>query len=573
MTELILVVPELFMHSDRFYELRKYITDANFIDKIFHLPNGYFYGMHISASIIHLRKGRALNDEIIIGNLAEEAVKVGRRKEIDWGQFDQLIHPLVEITDHDGKSVYVDIRGSEDFYFTKDLVKNDYNWSAFLYPSDKHVSGTPHGAKEKPFTQIMKPYRASRADVTPDKVLYFHHLESVFDAPEEKEPREREMYRVLTEPVFVVGYYNKCPLYYLEASEDSPKYVERREILYKCVDKSVYPLYLAHIYGDRPYERGVPDYIVDGEFLGANRNISLFLQGQFVGLPSTVAQEAKMEEARTAHMTAQIEKTHMNEYVAAIKQQYIDEVRSRKHNMRPYLRKLKSNTDLALELLDSATSLEELKPEMKKYLRALADSRKALSKIVDNLSNEDKFGEPQLIKVYEWIIDYVKSYPSDRQFNFHLDIQDQVFHAVGSEWDYEDDGLVNIAPSDLRRLCDCIIENACAHGFADKEGEHIMEITCIFDEDLYEIRFTNNGTPLPEGLDVNSYGRRGETAGKHAGTGDGGYQVVSIATHYRGYVELNSTPQDEPNSKVTISVFFPVAQRIEYYQPEDEDNA
>ena len=272
-------------------------------------------------------------------------------------------------------------------------------------------------------------------------------------------------------------------------------------------------------------------------------------------------------------MDSQIEKNHMNEYVAAIKQQYIEEVRSRKHNMRPYLRKLKSNTELALDLLDEATSLEELKPAMKKYLRALTDNRKALSKLVENLSNEDKFGEPVLINIFDWMLDYVNNYPTDGLFHFIFSGEMPVKCSDGTDWDDQVDGLVEIAPSDLHRLCDCIIENACAHGFADKEGKHLIEIKCIPSDDMYEICFTNNGTPLPEGMDVNTYGRRGGTAGKHAGTGDGGYQVVSIVTHYHGHIELSSTPQDDPNSKVSISVFLPVTYNLDYYNSDEDDDA
>lgn len=572
--ELVMVVPEHFMISDRYYELRKSLTDANLLDKIVRLPNGYFYGTALTASIIQLRKGRTEEDEIAIGNLAEDAERVGRRREIYWGVFKHLLNPYVE-HEENGKVYKYDTRESCEIHYQDEIAKNDYCWSALLYPNDNLVTGIPQGGDGKAFTDIMKPFHAQRAESKPDKVLYFHNMESVFASPEEREPREREICSVITEPVFVIGYSIKCPLYYLEASQEHPVYIDRREILFKCVDNSVCPLYLAYIYSNHtnsPESFGIPPYVVEGEFFSANKNISLFLQAQIVGLPSTVAQEAKIEEAKSAYIAAQIEKTHMNEYVDAIKKQYIEEVRSRKHNMRPYLRKLKSNTELALDLLDEATSLEELKPAMKKYLRALVENRKALSKLVENLSNEDKFGEPEQINIFDWILDYINNYPTDGQFVFDLSGEMPAQCSDGRDWDDKRDGLVEIAPSDLHRLCDCIVENACAHGFADKNGEHLIEIKCIADEDMFEIRFTNNGTPLPEGMDVNTYGRRNGKAGKHAGTGDGGYQVVSIATHYGGYVELHSTSQDEPNSRVTISVFLPVAYNFWFDNSDDEND-
>ena len=51
---------------------------------------------------------------------------------------------------------------------------------------------------------------------------------------------------------------------------------------------------------------------------------------------------------------------------------------------------------------------------------------------------------------------------------------------------------------------------------------------------MFLIDFSNNGTPLPAGMDKMRYGLLGEKAGLTGQTGRGGYIVKSIVEHYHG---------------------------------------
>ena len=46
--------------------------------------------------------------------------------------------------------------------------------------------------------------------------------------------------------------------------------------------------------------------------------------------------------------------------------------------------------------------------------------------------------------------------------------------------------------------------------------------------------FSNNGNPLPKGMNKERYGMLGEKAGITGGTGRGGYVVKSVVEHYNG---------------------------------------
>lgn len=561
--ELILVTDEAFLTSRKYQELRKEVTEHNYLDIVFKLPHNYFSATGISVSVLHLSKLREEETYIMFYNFAEDAKKVGRRMEVTG--IDSVEGWIKDFRNGVGKFEWEGFANFSDI----DIIRgNNYDWSVENYPNETSAAGNVYGGDYKKFVSIVAPFRGEPISETPEHFLNFRQLESPLDKPILTAPKGTigvEKYMLVKEPVLVVGYSNKCPLYYLEASEDQPAIVSRREIMYLCSDPLVSPLYLAYRYSNMGgIPRCVPDHIFSGA-IDANRKINNFLRAQEIGLPTLPAQLARLEEFQREYAKAQLEQANVDEYINALREQYKAEVRSRKHNMRPYLRKMKSANDLALDLLDEATTLEELKIQIKPYLLSMQQNRKELSKIIDTLSVEEKFGEEEWIKVYDgFLLDYASNYSKDIPFVFHLSFEENIY--TQDEKHLENAGYVIIARSDLKRMLDCIIDNACTHGFADRPyEEHIIEITCVYDDEMYEIRVSNNGTPLPEGMDINTYGLLGGKAGKHAGTGDGGYQVVSIATHYGGYVELQSTPQDDPNSKVTISVFLP-AHNMEDYE-------
>ena len=54
------------------------------------------------------------------------------------------------------------------------------------------------------------------------------------------------------------------------------------------------------------------------------------------------------------------------------------------------------------------------------------------------------------------------------------------------------------------------------------------------------IDFSNNGEPLPIGLDKERYGTKGEKGINSDGSGTGGYVVKSIVNHYGGDYDIYS---------------------------------
>ena len=98
-----------------------------------------------------------------------------------------------------------------------------------------------------------------------------------------------------------------------------------------------------------------------------------------------------------------------------------------------------------------------------------------------------------------------------------------------------------IAPNDIQRAVNNILDNARKHGFTDsnrKDYEIIVSLSIDVEKDMFQIDFRNNGNPLPEGMNKMRYGIKGEKAGKNAGTGLGGNYVKSFVEHYGGDYDI-----------------------------------
>lgn len=296
-----------------------------------------------------------------------------------------------------------------------------------------------------------------------------------------------------------------------------------------------------------------------------------------------------------------------NDRFNKMKTEYINEVRMRKHDIRPHLRQIRSLHNLMLHYLENINDIEELKESLKKKL---VDCNKAIvstSELVDHLADEERFGEPERLNLEKFLKDYIINHRDEcfslqycneaikqnggdfifklmelaensgltlEQFVKKIDCSDENNIKILKSGDYilslkkhaNDQGLsieqlvssntlyVNIAPFDLKRLVDNIILNASRHGFDKQRNDYFVSINVKIDvdRDMYQIDFCNNGNPLPIGMNKERYGLKGEKAGINAGTGRGGYIVKSIVEHYGGDYDVFSN-----GDITTIRIYLP----------------
>lgn len=268
-------------------------------------------------------------------------------------------------------------------------------------------------------------------------------------------------------------------------------------------------------------------------------------------------------------------KKKMEDRLNEKKAEYINEVRMRKHDMRPHLRQMASSERLMLHYLDNINDIEDLKKLLKKQISTSHNALQSLSELVEHLSNEERFGEPECVNLN----DYFHNIEKNSEVNFTIKVSCEKALAqrkkeieelkeknkkenVPSIQDMDEKTItecsldVYIAPVDLDRIVNNIIENARRHGgLSDgRKSDYYISIDVKIDyqRDMYQIDFSNNGKPLPKGMTKERYGLKGEKAGPNAGTGSGGYIVKSIVEHYGGDFDLFST-----DGITTIRIYLP----------------
>lgn len=268
-------------------------------------------------------------------------------------------------------------------------------------------------------------------------------------------------------------------------------------------------------------------------------------------------------------------KKKMEDRLNEKKAEYINEVRMRKHDMRPHLRQMASSERLMLHYLDNINDIEDLKKLLKKQISTSHNALQSLSELVEHLSNEERFGEPECVNLN----DYFHNIEKNSEVNFTIKVSCEKALAqrkkeieelkeknkkenVPSMQDMDEKTItecsldVYIAPVDLDRIVNNIIENARRHGgLSDgRKSDYYISIDVKIDyqRDMYQIDFSNNGKPLPKGMTKERYGLKGEKASPNAGTGSGGYIVKSIVEHYGGDFDLFST-----DGITTIRIYLP----------------
>ena len=241
------------------------------------------------------------------------------------------------------------------------------------------------------------------------------------------------------------------------------------------------------------------------------------------------------------------------------KAEYINEVRMRKHDMGQYIFELINIEDLIRYYIENRDTEKEFCQEIEKLLDNFKSSLGELSTLLANLSKEEQFGNPE-----DFDIDVFLSSLEKRQVNdiyrikYSCDSQSiRLFNEKKQQAEMRKQQTpsslirpnnnvnfippISIAPNDLQRAVNNIIDNARKHGFTDpsrKDYELKIHLSIENERNMFLIDFINNGAPLPVGMNKMRYGLKGEKAGETGGTGIGGNYIKSFVEHYHGDYDI-----------------------------------
>ena len=299
--------------------------------------------------------------------------------------------------------------------------------------------------------------------------------------------------------------------------------------------------------------------------------------------------------------------------LAAKKTEYINEVRMRKHDMGQYLFELKNIEDLMRYYIENRDTETDFCQHIEELLDNFRSSLGELSTLLDNLSKEEQFGNPELFNLEEYLsnlsarykadgfkVEYKRDELSIRRYNKKiymdelaledamLDVQIEAHNdelaledamidaqiqaheeemaaqdVIADIYDYTNMDPANnnipqllISPNDMQRLVSNIVDNARKHGFIDhNRNDYEIKVILSIDSEknMFVLDFKNNGNPLPDGMNKLRYGIKGEKAGKTAGTGIGGSYVKSFVEHYEGDYDVFMD-----NGWTVIRIFLPI---------------
>ena len=457
-----------------------------------------------------------------------------------------------------------------------DIIENDYTWNVIQYLQHEELE-IPEGYRAVAMKDIVEIPTCTKgtetdegkllrvADLSNDWTKPYISSESLSDSDNVKGCAKLE------QTAIVVSMVRDLKPSIIKATEIAPVYLA----------KNILPI--------------VPGTEIDIEYLcmvlskaniGGTSTISHISRGSILNyklaLPNISTQKNLYKEAYQQEVMAKAKETGLLDVIDKMKTDYINEVRSRKHDMMPHLRQMSSarkNLEYYINHKDSMSE-EDFMQGMKEEIANQKTAIDSLTTILKIFSREDQFGTPEIINIDKFL---VENYPDGHNYHSEIEPDYQALANYGftipdtllsnningeKNWqeylkdvpDYAEGINVFMAKDDLQRLCDNIFSNAVKHGFTDPKREDYsiwVKLTVDEERDMFQIDFINNGTPFPKGLDKLRYGLRGEKGGITAGTGEGGYIVRSIVEHYGGDYDL-LTQKDQDCIWSTVRINLPI---------------
>lgn len=305
----------------------------------------------------------------------------------------------------------------------------------------------------------------------------------------------------------------------------------------------------------------VPNDTVDAEYLcmkladlkihtiglGIPHISKTYLMRQEIVYPEFSVQKSLFLEGVRTLALAKSKDLGLQEVIDQMKADYINEVRARKHDMKTPMTQLRNTLTLIKEL--ACEIPEEYACRLNKYVERQQKAMDVLSNIVTHIADEDEFATPEIVDI-ESVLKSFETQTDKYVIEYHRD--NASLSEAGIDTPY-----LRIGKVDFIRLSQNIVSNAIKRGFVGSYGEYALHITLSVENDFFVIDFSNNGEPLPDGMDKARYGTKGAKGANSDGSGTGGYIVKSITQHYGGDFDILSSKFVNMNF-TNVIVKFPI---------------
>lgn len=553
-----IVTPSLLYNQGEKAKFRKWAVEQGIIDTVILLPSKLLPYTGIALALVVLRKQPKHENAI---RMIDASGYYTNHKYQNHLEITDVMNAYLHDVDHISRTVSYD-----------EIAENDYSWHIPFYmhiPEDT----VQEGYKNERIEDLVLPFSDSHLNNPhKGKVIKVSDLsddwtQCTLDISKLTEEESNRNMTLLNKKAVVVSTVRSVKPTIVNASEKNPVLLSPNVfalLLKDTIDPEYFCMTLAQ--STIPATGMAIPHISRTSILRCK-----------ISYPDISLQKDIYKEARKTALIAKAKETGLQDIIDQMKGDYINEIRSRKHDMMPHLRQVSSackNLDFYMTHkgdMPENEFMEGIKEEVENQKRAV----ESLTTLLKVFSREEEFGTPEVINIDEFLS---KHYHSGKNYFVEYErdemaLDEYGFYVPTLSDNYEDykgyiEGVnVFMAPDDLIRLCDNIFNNAVKHGFTDlsrTDYEFMIYLSVDTERGMYEITFSNNGTPFPKGFDKLRYGIRGEKAGETAGSGEGGHTVKSIVEHYGGDFDIFCGALDfygadfDDNIGTTVIIHLPI---------------
>ena len=541
-------------------KLRHDITEANLLDTVVMLPANVFNKTSIAATIIYLKTGRKQGDPITFVDFSSF---IEEKEDLDEEKDTIDIERVKEAIDKNDKNFINEVSVS-------DVREREYEWYVPNYMD--YVKQVPAGYRKILLSKLLEPLEETdgsaligcvvREDYLvsnpfeeyvqnpkPFKSSFISNLceDKKDDDDDDGEDDDSDKYYSYKGTPFVVQYGEKeLKTYYHEfelglfREVNVPKSCHAYRINTDLIDINYLRLRLAQIDKESNGElrrNGIKRW-EGGKGINPALLIPLSLEEQ-----RHIYEDAKLNEA-----VEKARKEGLDKAIDSMKQEYMMEVRMRKHDMKPFLSQLDSQAKLITFYVGKIEGNDDVVSAIRQKLTGISNAVSELRLHLNRLTEEDIYGTPEVVNPLDILNELTGTFSN---YSVALEID-----TVALKEAQIDSPEIFISKVDFSTLATTIIENAVSHAFIGESKDYKVLITLSYNavKDVFTIDFKNNGNPMPQGMDKFRYGLKGEKGAKSHGTGLGGYRVKSITRHYNGDYDVFC---NRIQNTTTIRLIFP----------------
>ncbi len=557
---LLLLPASALTSNGKMAKLRHDITEANLLDTVVLLPANVFNKTIIAATIIYLKTGRKQDEPITFIDFSSFILDKDLQDDLRDEEKDTIdINQVNEAIDKNDKRYINDV-------FVSDVREREYEWYAPNYMDD--VKQVPAGYRKLLLSELLEPSEEEGMSLFSGVIVREEYLVSNpfeeyeqnpqlgkrllslinhEDKEDEAAEEDADNYDVYKGSPFVVQYGEKeLKTYYHEfdfgmfRDVSVPQSCCAYRINPDLIDVNYLRLRLAQI-----------DKETNGEL---RRNCIKRWEGG-KGINPVLLIPLSLEEQRRiyedAKINAAVEKARkegLDKAIDSMKQEYMMEVRMRKHDMKPFLSQLDSQAKLITFYLDKIEGNEDVVSAIRQKLAGISNAVSELRLHLNRLTEEDIFGSPEVVNPLNILNELTGTFS-----NYSVAMEVDTVSLKEAQIDTPE---IFISKVDFSTLATTIIENAVTHAFTGEGKDYKVLISLSYNanKDVFTIDFKNNGNPMPQGMDKFRYGLKGEKGAKSHGTGLGGYRVKSITRHYDGDYDVFC---NRIQNTTTIRIIFP----------------